>query len=66
MRVQGKCPRAKGMGEGGGGKIMFESNMSADIFFILTVNLSNLRHYYYGLRTQCNNDSCWSLVYPPF
>ena len=30
------------------------------------INLSNVRHYYYGLRVQCNNDSCLSLSLPAY
>ena len=44
IRVQGKRPRAKGMGEGEG-RVMFEH---VDFFHIdfRGINLSNLRHYY--------------------
>ena len=30
------------------------------------INLSNVRHYYYGLGVQCNNDSCLSLSLPTY
>ena len=55
MRVQGKRPRAKGMGEGEG-RVMFE-HVDFLHFDFTGINLSNLRHYYYGLRVQYNNDS---------
>ena len=49
MRVQGKRPRAKGMGDvgvwGGGGRVMFEYEDFRHFDF-RGINLSNLRHYY--------------------
>ena len=44
MRVQGKRPRAKGMGEGEG-RVMFE-HVDFLHFDFRGTNLSNLRHYY--------------------
>ena len=44
MRVQGKRPRAKGMGEGEG-RVMFDY-VDFRHFDFRGINLSNLRHYY--------------------
>ena len=44
IRVQGKRPRAKGMGEGEG-RVMFE-HVDFFHFDFRGINLSNLRHYY--------------------
>ena len=44
MRVQGKRPRAKGMGEGKG-RVMFE-HVDFLHFDFRGINLSNLRDYY--------------------
>ena len=43
MRVQGKCPRAKGMGEGGGLGVMFKY-VDFLHFDFRGINLPNLRH----------------------
>ena len=52
---------SRGQRNGGGGswRVMFEY---ADFrhFDFRGMNLSDLRHYYYGLRVQYNNDSCLS------
>ena len=52
MRVQGKLPRTKKMGEGEGGGLMFKY-VDFLHFDFRGINLSNLRHY--GIRVQCNN-----------
>ena len=63
MRVRDKHPRAKGMGDGGSWRIMFEY-VDFRYFDFRGINLSNLRHYYLGLRVQFNNDSFLSLFLP--
>ena len=48
VRVQGKRPRVKGMGDGGGGgrgRVMFEY-VDFLHFDFRGINFSNLRHYY--------------------
>ena len=54
MRVQIKRSRANEMG--GRGSVMFEY-VDFLHFNFRGINLSHLRHYYQGLRAQCNNDT---------
>ena len=56
MRVRDKHPKAKGMGDWGSWRIMFEY-VDFRYFYFRGINLSNFRHYYVGLRVQFNNDS---------